>query len=205
LPGAAAGAGGIGLGTVGIIAAAGVAGAFAFSQTASGPKAGPGAFTPTLGAAFAPGKAGGWASVDWAKVAGDLDAAANGFTDAADAAEKAQQARNAAFTSNPTRAELRVKVRDLQKLKPTKDTERAIKSLQNRLQNRIDAEKKRVSDAIDASARGIVAAVKAAGSQPIYVTVPVTTNFNSRQVEANLNRYTYLPGQGITKTSGFLP
>jgi hypothetical protein len=124
---------------------------------------------------------------------------------AQDAAEKAQQARNSVFTSNPTRAELRVKVRDLEKLKPTKDTQRAITSLQNRLQNRIDAEKKRVADAVDASSRAIVAAVKAAGSQPIYVTVPVTTNFNSRQVEANLNRYTYLPGQGITKTSGFLP
>jgi hypothetical protein len=124
---------------------------------------------------------------------------------AQDAAEKAQQARNAAFTSNPTRQELRVKVRDLEKLKPTKDTQRAIVSLQNRLQNRIDEEKKRVAAAVDASSRAIVAAVKAAGSQPIYVTVPVTTNFNSRQVEANLNRYTYLPGQGITKTSGFLP
>lgn len=123
-----------------------------------------------------------------------------------DAAEKAQQARNSAFTSNPTRQELRVKVRDLEKLKPTKDTQRAIQSLQNRLQNRIDAEKAKIAAVTEAGTRAIVAAVKAAGGPPtIQVTVPVTTNFNSRLVEANLNRYTYLPGQGIIKTSGFLP
>ncbi len=45
---------GISVATIGVLAAAAVGSAFAFSQTASGPKARPGAFTPTLGAAFAP-------------------------------------------------------------------------------------------------------------------------------------------------------
>jgi hypothetical protein len=118
---------------------------------------------------------------------------------AQDAAESASQRRNAAFTSNPTRQELRVKVRDLEKLKPTKDTQRAITSLQNRLQNRIDAEKKRIADAVDASSRAIVAAVKAAGPQPVYVTVPVTTNINGRVVDANLNRYQSITGDVLSR------
>jgi hypothetical protein len=118
------------------------------------------------------------------------------------AGEAARQARNRSGNiGNPTRAELRVKVRDLEKLKPTKDTQRAIKSLQDRLQNRIDAEKLRVSNAIDASARGIVAAVRAAGAQPISVTVPVTTNIDGRTLSANINRYTTIATQGTGPTS----
>jgi hypothetical protein len=118
---------------------------------------------------------------------------------AQDDAEKAQQARNAAFTSNPTRHELRVKIRDLEKLKPTKDTARAITSLQNRLQNRIDEEKKRIAAAVDASARGIIAAVRAAGAQPVFVTVPVTTNINGRVIDANLNRYQTITGDPLSR------
>jgi hypothetical protein len=106
-----------------------------------------------------------------------------------DAGEKAQQARNTAFLSNPTRAELRVKIRDLKELKPTKDTQRAIKSLQGRLDHRIAEGNKKVAAATAAAQRAIVAAVNNAAK--ITVTVPVTnkTYFNGREVNANLGRF----------------
>jgi hypothetical protein len=78
VPGAVAGGaaltGGVTIAAISAVAAASLLSAFAFSQTAHGPKAGPGAFTPTVGTAFAPPTVNvkGFSGIDWKTIASNL-------------------------------------------------------------------------------------------------------------------------------------
>jgi hypothetical protein len=120
----------------------------------------------------------------------------------ADDQEKRVMGIRSAFTSNPTRNELRTQIGQLKEAQKrataanAKDIARGIKSLQNRLDNRIAAAAKKAAGDATAIVRAINAGAAAAAVAPIVnVTVPVTNSFNSRVVEANLQRYhSYVPG-----------
>ncbi len=84
---------------------------------------------------------------------------------AQDDSEKAIMAKRSAFTSNPTRGELRTKIADLKDDKPSRANVKAITALQNRLDNRIKqgniiSQARRIQTADESSNRKLTALQK---------------------------------------------
>lgn len=123
---------------------------------------------------------------------------------AQDDSERALMGKRSAFSSNPTRAELRVKIRDLKELKPTKDTAKAIASLQGRLDHRIAEGNRKAAEAktllgdVKRVTAAIAPAITRLKLQPpdVNINVPVTNTvtIDGRTFTATLTRYQSVTG-----------